>query len=183
VSVISRTNEPNTGAAVVRGMPTRGNDLKEFFQSSVILAIAAAAGCNASSTVIDNGVDYDLWHEIPGEEEVLLRVQLKAVTNGWNASRTAISAKLRDTRYERMRRSGASIPHLLVIMDLPTDPASWVWSKHPYTAIRHCSYWVSLEGEPARSGDKVTVSAPAANVFDDTALCEIMARIRAGGRP
>lgn len=183
MSVISRTSDPSTGATVVRGLPTRGTDLKEFFHTSVILAIAAAAGCNASTTVIDNGVDYDLWHEIPGEEEVLLRVQLKAVANGWNAAHTRISAQLGAKRYERMRRSGTSIPHILVIMDLPSDPATWVWSKHPYTAMRHCSYWVSLEGEPARSGDRITVSAPVTNVFDDAALCEIMARLRAGGRP
>jgi len=40
-------SEPRTGAPVVRGLPTRGTDLKEFFHTSVILAIAAAAGCNA----------------------------------------------------------------------------------------------------------------------------------------
>lgn len=180
--MISRTSEPSTGAPVVRGMRSRESDLKELFQTSLIGAIAAAAGCNVGETKIDNGVDVDLYHEITGEEEVPLRVQLKAVTNGWNASRTEISAKLRDIRYERMRKAW-SLPHILVIMDLPTDPAQWMWSRHPYTALRHCAYWVSLEGQPARTGKKITVSAPATNVFDDVALCEIMARLRAGGRP
>lgn len=182
MSVISRTSEPSTGAPVVRGMRSRESDLKELFQTSLIGAIAAAAGCNISEPKIDNGIDVDIWHEISGAEEVPLRVQLKAVTNGWNAARTEISAKLRDIRYERMRNAW-SMPHILVVMDLPTDPAQWIWSRHPYTALRHCAYWVSLEGEPARTGKKITVSAPATNVFDDVALCEIMARLRVGGRP
>lgn len=183
MSVISRTSEPSTGAQVVRGLPSRLSDLKELFQTSAIGAIAAAAGCNVGSTKIDNGIDIDLWHELPDDDDVLLRVQLKAVTNGWNASRTAISANLRDIRYDRMRKPDTLAPRILVIMDLPTDTSSWLWSRHPYTALRHCSYWVSLEGEPARTGKKISVSAPVANVFDDAALCEIMARVRAGGRP
>ena len=117
-------------------MRSRESDLKEQFQVSLIGAIAAAAGCNISEPRIDNGVDVDIWHEISGAEEVPLRVQLKAVTNGWNAARTEISAKLGDIRYERMRNAW-SMPHILVIMDLPTDPAAWVWSRHPYTALRH----------------------------------------------
>jgi len=51
---------------IVRGMPTRGTDLMELFQASVIQAIAAAAGCGISFPVVDNGIDADLTHEMPG---------------------------------------------------------------------------------------------------------------------
>lgn len=180
---ISQSTEASTGAPVVRGLPTRRTDLMEMFEFSVVQAFAAAAGCNVSEPRIDNGIDLDIYHEMPNEDDATLRVQLKAVSSGWNASRSRISARLSRLRYDKMRRVGTQIPSLVIIMDLPADMSEWTWSKHPYTALRHCCYWVSLEGQPERAGAEVTVSAPATNVFDDEALCRIMARIRAGGRP
>lgn len=175
--------EPSTGTPLLRGMPTRATDRMELFQLGVVESLAAAAGCNVSAPIIDNGIDIDLTHELPGDEDVPLRVQLKAVTSGWNASRSAISADLSLKRYDKMRRPGVMMPSIVVIMDLPKDVDDWFASGHPHTTMQHCCYWVSLEGAPARSGKTVSVSAPATNLFDDVALCAIMARIRAGGRP
>lgn len=170
--------------SLVRGMPTRGTALMESFQVGVVQAIAAAAGCNVSAPIIDNGIDVDIWHELPGDDDALLRVQLKAVTGGWNAARDLVSAQMSRKRFDQMRRAG-SYSSIVVVMDLPADPADWAWSHGSHTELRHDSYWVSLRGEAARPGEsaKVSVSAPATNVFDDVALCQIMARIRAGGHP
>lgn len=170
---------------VVRGMPTRGTDLMEMFQASVVQAIAAAAGCNVSVPGVDNGIDLDLTHELPDGDDVPLRLQLKAVTNGWNANRSRISAKLSRKRYDKMRRIRPSLPQVLVIMDLPSEQADWIRMEAPHTIAQHLCYWVNLAGSPEfqGDGDVVSVSAPAANVFDDLSLCQIMARIRDGGTP
>lgn len=183
MSTITQAAATPIGGRVLRGMPTRKTNLMELFQCSLVQAIAAAAGCNVSSPMIDNGIDLDLTHELPDEEDVMLRVQLKAVTGGWNADRTRISTTMTKQRYDRMRRSNPSLHSVVIIMDLPGDQAEWLWSKHPFTVAKHCCYWVSLEGAPQRPGDSVTVSAPAANIFDDAVLCQIMARLRAGGAP
>ncbi len=157
----------------------------EMFQSSIVDAIAAAAGCNVGVPRIDNGIDVDITHELPHEEDATLRVQLKAVTSGWNTHRTAISAKLSRARYDRLRRSNPSRHSIVVIMDLPQNQADWIRTSAPYTLAKHGCYWVNLAGASAftGAGDIVSVSAPATNVFDDLALCQIMAKIRNGGAP
>jgi len=157
----------------------------ELFQASIVGAIAAAAGCNVSAPLIDNGIDLDLGHELPGQEEVPLRLQLKAVTSGWDKGRTRISASMSRARYDQMRRVGPLRPQILVIMDLPAGQNDWIRVQNPHTIAQHVCYWENLAGAPvfAGAGDTVTVSAPAGNVFDDVALCQMMARIRAGGTP
>lgn len=170
---------------VVRGMPTRKTDLMELFQASVVQAIAAAAGCNVSAPRVDNGIDLDLTHELPYEEDVPLRVQLKAVTSGWNTDRSRIRAKLSKKRYDKMRRVNPMLPQILVVMDIPGKQEDWIRMEDPHTIAQRLCYWVNLAGEPefTGTGDVVTVSAPAANIFDDLSLCQIMARIRGGGTP
>lgn len=181
----SPTLSVSSAPGLVRGMPTRHTNLMEMFQLSIVEATAAAAGCNVSVPKIDNGIDIDIWHELPNDEEVPLRVQLKAVAAGWNKSRTAISAKLTRKRYDQLRLANPSKRRILVIMDLPASQADWIKHRSPYTIAKHGCYWVNLAGAHAfqGKGDVVTVSAPATNVFDDVALCHIMARIRAGGAP
>ncbi len=184
MTVFSATARAAVTGQLVRGLPTRGTALMESFQLGVIQAIAASAGCNVSTPIIDNGIDVDIWHEMPDDEDVLLRVQLKAVSHGWNAARDTVSAQMSRKRFNQMRRAG-SYSSIVVIMDLPANNEDWAWSHGSHTELRHDSYWLSLRGDSARPGDsdKVSVSAPAANVFDDVALCQIMARIRAGGHP
>lgn len=170
---------------VVRGLPTRKTNLMELFQLSIVEATAAAAGCNVSTPKIDNGIDIDLTHELPGEEDTTIRVQLKAVTSGWNSGRTAISAKLSRKRYDQLRPAAPTLRRILVVMDLPSSQADWIKQRSPYTIAKHGCYWINLDGAaPFRGvGDQVTVSAPATNIFDDVALCQMMARVRAGGSP
>lgn len=171
---------------VVRGMPTRGTDLMELFQASIVQAIAAAAGCNVLESKIDDGIDLWITQQVDDDEEPTpLRLQLKAVTDGWNVSRDSIRAKMSRKRFNQMRQPGTYLPQILVIMDLPKDQDDWIRMEEPHTITQHLCYWNSLVGEPERpgTGDKVTVSAPVTNVFDDFALCEIMSRIRAEGTP
>ncbi|PZE64244.1 DUF4365 domain-containing protein [Curtobacterium sp. MCBD17_021] len=172
------------GVDVVRGLPQRRTDFMEQFQEATIRAIAAAAGCSVSVVPVDDGIDVHLRYRArPGDSTVPLDLQLKSTTSGWNGTRTAISASLSRRRYDEMRAVGTMLPQIVVIMDLPSDPAAWMWSRSPYTVLRHNCYWVSLEGAPAASVNNVKVSAPSDNVFDDEALCRMMARLRGGGRP
>ena len=166
-------------------MPTRKTDLMERFQESIVRAIAATAGCNVLQASIDNGIDLHLEHELQGEEEATLKLQLKAVTNGWNAARTHISARMTRKRFERLSRPNPALKSIVVIMDLPSAQEEWLEVDGSFTYARHCCYWVNLAGTPAPggTGSEVTVSAQASNVFDDQSLCVMMDKIRAGGEP
>lgn len=176
------------GGPLLRGMPTRITDLMEQFQTSIIRAIAATAGCNVSVPEIDNGIDMQLTHSLQDEEDATLNLQLKAVSNGWNTSHTAITAKMTRKRFERMSRPNPSLNSIVVIMDLPANQEDWLeinQSSSPFTHARHCCYWVNLAGAaaPSGTGDIVTVTAPVTNIFDDQSLCVMMDKIRAGGAP
>lgn len=168
---------------VLRGLPKRHTDHMEQFQEAAVRAIAAAAGCSVSTIPVDDGIDLHVRYRAPGGNTASLDVSLKAVSSGWNASRTLIKASLSRQRYDEMRAVGTMLPQIMVIMDVPADPSTWLLSRHPYTALRHVAYWVSLEGEPENAAKSISVSAPAENIFDDEALCRIMARISGGGRP
>jgi len=171
----------------------------ELFQCSVVRAVAATAGCNVSERVFDDGIDLHIYHFLdgrkkvvdphekpaPGRDEITLQVQLKAVTNGWKADGTAIKARMSRKRYDEFRCPNPSVHSIVVIMDMPREQADWSRVTPPYTLMKHCLYWVNLGGstDSPGHGKVVAVSAPATNVFDDVALCSMMARIRAGGRP
>ena len=170
---------------VLRGNPTRVTNLMEELELGVITAIAASAGCNIGGFLFDDGIDVDLRHSLPGKEQVSLRLQLKAVTGGWNTSRTRISAKVALARFDLYRLPNVSVHTIVVIMDVPPNMDDWVDFSGENSEIRHKCYWVSLLGNDQfkGEGDKVTVSAESASLFDDQTLCEIVARIRAGRTP
>lgn len=184
MTAFSSTVESSLGGALLRGMPKRTTDLMEAFQTGVIGAIAAAAGCKASGWSVDDGIDVTLTHTLGGER-VPLDIQLKSTTGGWNAGRDSISVQMRRERFDELRALNTGIPAILVVMDLPADQADWAEVSPPVTILRHALYWRSLRGEGPYPTDaeKVTVSVPEANVFDDHVLCQIMARLRAGGQP
>lgn len=176
--------EATLGGTLLRGMPTRTTDLMEAFQTGALGAIAAAAGCKTSGWSVDDGIDVTLTHTINGHR-IPLDVQLKATTGGWNAAKDAISVQMRRTRFDELRSLNTGIPAILVVMDLPADQAEWAEVTPPHTVLRHALYWRSLRGSAANpgTGDKVSVSVGADSVFDDHILCQIMARLRAGGNP
>ena len=158
----------------------------EELEVGVITAIAASAGCNVvGRSVFDDGIDLDLRHSLPNQELLSLRLQLKAVTGGWNAEKTQISAKVPVSRYDEYRLTNVSVHSIVVIMDVPSNMDDWLDCSGLNSEIRHKCYWVSLQGRGAftGSGAIVTVNASSSSLFDDQALCEIMARIRAGGKP
>ncbi|TLP70685.1 DUF4365 domain-containing protein [Nesterenkonia sphaerica] len=156
----------------------------EAFQGGTISAIAASAGCKVNGWNIDDGIDFTLVHNIAGER-MPLDVQLKATTVGWNASKTALSVRMSRRRYDEMRNLGKGIPGILVTMDLPEDQAQWAQVTPPETILRHSLYWTPMRGAKSIPGssETVTVSVPSSMVFDDHILCQIMARLRAGGFP
>lgn len=177
--------EPVLGATVLRGLPTRRTNLMEAFQTGVVSALAAAAGCKSvADWSVDDGVDMTLTHSLAGER-VSVDLQLKATSSGWNAANDSITVSMSRTRFDELRSTTNSAPTILVVMDLPKDQADWASVIPPETKLQHAIYWRSLRGEPPRPGQSkdVSVSVAAGSVFDDHVICQIMARLRAGGVP
>lgn len=170
--------------SVLRGSPSRISNFKEAFQIGLMRSIAAASGAVISGNPeIDEGVDLNLTHR--SAEHIIdaarLEVQLKATHR--LPSKTGLSVALTADRYEYLRAPSVAVGKILVVMSVPSEQDRWVHVTAKRLKVRHAAYWVNLEGGPAATGSTKTVTAPVTQIFDDIALCAIMARIGQGGRP
>ena len=78
-------------------------------------------------------------------------------------------------------RADTMVPRILVVLLMPVDPAEWLVQSPEELCLRHCAYWLSLEGRPATDNpSNVTVSVPTANIFSVEQLTGLMERIEKG---
>jgi hypothetical protein len=78
--------------------------------------------------------------------------------------------------------SPVTVSTILVAMLVPREVEEWLTLTPENLLVRHCCYWVNLEGVPITGETKTTVRVPRQQVFDDSALCAIMERIGKGGK-
>ncbi|MGK5549927.1 DUF4365 domain-containing protein, partial [Streptomyces sp. URMC 127] len=90
---------------------------------------------------------------------------------------------LRNDHLAKLARTPVAVHRILVVMIVPRSRDDWLRAGHDSLHLRHCCYWTNLAGHPVTGRQRTTVRIPATRVFDDRALCEIMTRVGAGGRP
>lgn len=180
--------QPQPGAArsVLRG-DLAVTACMETLQVAYLHAVAAAAGCSLSQPFPDNGID---WHVSHGsrthlvDDEVTVKIQLKA-TQQIAPAPTApwFGFTLDNDHLRKLARDRVAVPKILVVMLLPRSVEQWLSARPDALELRHCCYWVNLAGHPVTGRHRTNVRVPTAKVFDDRALCDIMARVGAGGSP
>ncbi|WMX47945.1 DUF4365 domain-containing protein [Streptomyces roseicoloratus] len=162
----------------------------ETLQVGYLHAVAAAAGCSLSQPFPDNGIDWHVSHSAPGhtvDDEVTIKVQLKCTyqlpprTSGDAAGSFAFT--LDNEHLVKLARTPVAVHKILVVMLVPRDREDWLRAGHDRLDLRHCCYWINLAGHPVTGRRRTTVRIPTARIFDDRALCDIMARVGVGGRP
>jgi hypothetical protein len=86
--------------------------------------------------------------------------------------------------YDDLRMEGLHVPHILVVLCVPTDLDQWLHETAEQTALRRVAYWRSLRGEPAVPNDATkAVHIPRVQRFTVAALKAIMTRIGEGAPP
>lgn len=179
--------EPDgTGPAALRGnLATTA--CMETLQVAYLHAVAAAAGCSLSQPFPDNGIDWQVSHGSPAhlvDDEVTIKIQLKATQQIAAApAGTHFSFTLDNEHLRKLARAQVAVPKILVVMLLPRRVDQWLRAGPQALELRHCCYWVNLAGHPVTGQRRTNVRVPTAKVFDDRALCDIMARVGAGGSP
>ncbi|MFI6286394.1 DUF4365 domain-containing protein [Streptomyces sp. NPDC051018] len=162
----------------------------ETLQVGYLHAVAAAAGCSLSQPFPDNGIDWHISHSSAAhavDDEVTIKVQLKCTyqipprTGGPGFPR--FSFTLDNDHLVKLARTPVSVHKILVVMLVPRNRDDWLRAGHDRLDLRHCCYWTNLAGHPVTGRRRTTVRIPTSRIFDDRALCEIMARVGAGGRP
>lgn len=157
----------------------------EQYQIGLIRSIAAAAGCTYSTVNPDPGIDALLTRHDGSIMDSQIQIQLKAVSeqNGWNADRSRIHTELSAERYADAIKPKEELTTrtIFLIMDLPTTVDAWINYQDDSMLLHNHCYWVSLEGEPPKTGvQTVRISAPVEQLFDDAALCEILEKVKEG---
>ncbi|THA28513.1 DUF4365 domain-containing protein [Streptomyces sp. A1277] len=182
--------EPS-GLLPQRAAPLRGalatTACMETLQVGYLHAVAAAAGCSLSQPFPDNGIDWHVSHGAPGhvvDDEVTIKVQLKCTYRiPARPPGPAFSFTLDNAHLVKLARTPVSVHKILVVMLVPRSRDDWLRAGPDSLDLRHRCYWTNPAGHPVTGRHRTTVRLLTSRIFDDRALCEIMTRVGAGGRP
>lgn len=179
----------SANVAAPQPAPLRGDcnptTQQETFQRSYLEAIVAAAGCILFEAKVDDGIDAIIKHRSTKHQNDVdqwLQIQLKATGSGTPGPNGTVKAQFRKKRFELFATPTPTMHKIVVIMLQPPVVDDWMKASHENLKLMHCSYWVNIAGETTTANDPY-VHAPRTNIFDDRALCDIMARIGQGGAP
>jgi Domain of unknown function (DUF4365) len=173
------------------GAPVRGalatTSCMETLQIGYLHAVAAAAGCTLSPAFPGNGIDWHISHTARGHSvgsEVTIKAQLVCTDRiPPHPGGPSFGLTLDNEHLVALARTPVSVPTILVVMIAPRAMGEWLRASPDRLELRHCCYWTNLAGHAVIGRHKTNVRIPTSRIFDDRALCEIMTRVGAGGRP
>jgi hypothetical protein len=158
----------------------------EKLQDAYLGAIAAAAGCELSKPEPDPSLDWTIGHKSKKHTHVRtakIDVALKSTHQAGPNNNGAFSFTLENKHLAVLAEEALYYPRLLVVMLLPKDVDSWVWSRSNWMLLRHSMYWVNLRGAPISGKDRTNVRVPYTQRFDAPELCRILHLVGSGGIP
>jgi hypothetical protein len=157
---------------------------QEQFSVAYVRAVVSAARCAYASKEVDvHGVDFSVEHQLQeGDHEFgfsTLDAQLKS--SGQDiVHEHFVTYTLQRKHYDKLRTTNVTVPRILVVVAVPNDIAEWMEQTEEGMLMRKCAYWTSLAGAEDRDQGTISIRLPRVNVFDVTALCELMRRVREG---
>jgi len=160
---------------------------QEQFSKAMVRAIAAVAGYNVCTYDVDNdSVDLGLVgtrREGTDIRSPKLDLQLKS-TMGDDGGGGTLPFDLSIKNYDDLRDPEVHTARILVVVCMPEQIPAWLLEQPDSTAMRRCSYWYSLRGQPASANiAKQRIHIPRSQRFTVAALTELMHMIGCGDRP
>lgn len=154
-------------------------DIEERLSQRYVEAVAARAGFTTSRQDLDrNGVDLQI--EAGGPRAPKLDIQLKATINLGQPKDGSYAYSLAVKNYAKLI-GDTVVPRILVVLDLPRDPASWLEVTPDALLLRRCAYWRSLAGEPETDNkESIRVYLPQEQAFTVAALNDLMDQAATG---
>jgi len=167
-------------------MMTR-NHRQEALCRAYVQAVAALAGVGTSRPEPDYGIDLSLrviqqQDNVHQDARVQLDLQLRSTTRA-NVTDTQVSYDL-DVRTHEYLRQRSRIHCILVLLVLPEDEGQWLSQSVEELTVRHCAYWISLEGaEPTTATSSIRIAIPRTQVFSVQTVRAMMNRLIQGEEP
>ena len=157
------------------------NTQKERFSLSYIQAVATRAGYVVEETRVDrDSVDGVLLADFGRRPRIEFQAKATSrdVVRGNN-----IHFPLSLKNYNDLRLDAIN-PRILIVLLMPQQVQEWVNQTDEELCLRHCAYWLSLEGRPETQNiSNITVQVPLANRFDIEQLNDMMEKTATGGAP
>ncbi|HKI32336.1 MAG TPA: DUF4365 domain-containing protein [Gemmataceae bacterium] len=156
---------------------------QEGLSRTHVRAVAARAGVICSEPEQDYGIDMCLrsvrrrgrrFFDAGGQVDL----QVKSTTRA-SLSDTHVRFDLKVKNYDDLREAGDNCSRILVVVVLPDDPGQWLVQSEEELLLRHCAYWINLEGyPPTTSTTTVRIPIPRENIFSVEAVKGILAQTR-----
>lgn len=161
-------------------------DAMEQLQEAYVGAVASTAGCAVQPVGRDFfKYDVEFMRRLDmSVEEVSVRAQLKATTAlKFSKDGASFSYQFENREaYDDLVMARSTQKRILLIMLVHHDQNRWTYAHPRALLLRHTCLWLYLEGQTS-SADRPTVSVPTANIFNATALTDMLNRIEKGGTP
>ena len=154
------------------------NAQKERFSLSYIEAIASQAGYQVTQPRVDrDSVDGVLMADFGRRPRI--EFQAKATSRDMIHGPT-LHFPLSVKNYNDLRLDVKN-PRILIVFLMPEETSQWIQQTQEELCLRHCAYWISLEGHPQqRNTSSVTVRVPLANIFNGEQLINLMEKAEKG---
>jgi hypothetical protein len=149
---------------------------QEIFSYVHIRAVAAAAGfeCRESGRILDNA-GVDLTITAPTSNFPMVHLQVKSTSDLAIVKKETVDYRLKVEDYEKLRNSASyGAPILLAVVLVPSKQEDWICQTENNTALKHCAYWISLNGENKITKKSIVLKIPRSNLFTVKSLQELI---------
>lgn len=156
---------------------------KEQFNIAYVCAMAAQAGLNHNSPVVDeDSVDITLIGKgyVGKVRNPHIDLQLKCSSQNL-ISGDVIKFPLTIKNYDDLRLDDYVHPKYLVVLLVPTDNSSWIQHHDTHMSLHERCFWVSIKGLPESANTaKVTVDVPLSQRLTTRQLLSLMQKASDG---
>ncbi|MBO2946115.1 DUF4365 domain-containing protein [Paenibacillus sp. F411] len=164
-------------------MPLTLNHKKEQLSIAYIRAVAAAAGFSCTKPDVgDDSVDIMISCSGTFGDNALMRsprieVQAKATAAELRAESESVKFNLPVKNYEDLRGI-TLVPRILIVMLVPEKVETWIEQSEDHMLVRHCAYWISLQGRPETENvSGITIDIPRNQTFNVASVQSLMERV------
>lgn len=176
---VSSTTLGDGHSSLIEAVDSRTlTDCMEQLQEAYVMSVASTAGCSVTNVTRDMyGVDLELVRSFPPpREEISVKAQLKSTTRiAVSPDRDYISYQFSKREYlERLSGIRRHSKYILIVMAVNPRQSYWTDSSHDHLRLRHCCYWICLEGRSVPEAAKPSIRIPKRNIFDANALSVIL---------
>lgn len=158
--------------------PVTLNLQMEQFSLAYIRAVAASAGYQMVRPEIDiDSVDGILMSNFGSRPKIEFQAKATArdIVRDGNVRFSLPIKNYNDLRIP------TKVPRILIVVLMPQDPDQWVNQTEDELCLRHCGYWVSLEGRSTVTNtSSVSIDLPTTNIFNKEHLHDLMTKADTG---